>query len=54
MTGFRFTREAINQHVETIGIDVRPPIEVKADRLKIQDFYNRVSDGYPKLFESLV
>jgi hypothetical protein len=45
---------ALDHHVETIGIDVRPPIEIRTERLKIQDFYNRVSEDFPKLFESLV
>lgn len=54
MPRFEFTLMSLEQHVETIGVDVRPPIDIGGERLEIQDFYNRVSDVFPRLFESLV
>ncbi len=54
MPQFEFSLMALDEHVENIGVDVRPPIDIRADRLKIQDYYNQVSDALPHLFESLV
>jgi hypothetical protein len=54
MQAFEFDATRVDQHIESIGVDMRPPIDVKADRAKVQEFYNRVSERYPKLFESLV
>lgn len=54
MGGFEFSWMGLNQHVETIGIGVRPPIDIRAERVEIQELYNRLSEEFPKLFESLV
>lgn len=54
MARFEFTFMSLDHHVETIGVDVRPPIDIRGERVEIQEFYNRVSEDFPKLFESLV
>jgi len=53
MTEFEFTPARIDQHTIGIGVDVRPPIELALDRLRIQEFYNQVSEQFPKLFADL-
>lgn len=53
MADFQFSDGSIDHFVEKIGIDVRPAFEVTADRIRIQDFYNRVSTAFPHLFETL-
>ena len=49
MTGQRFTKVRIYEHIEKLGFDVRPVIEVK-----LWTFGQRLIDRYPVLFESLV
>ena len=54
MTDFNFNFEELDHHIEKIGVDVRPQIDIKADALHIQDFYRAVSEKFPQLFEILV
>lgn len=53
MAQFEFTRTRIDQYTIGIGVDVRPPIELALDALRIQEFYNQVSEQFPKLFADL-
>ena len=53
MAQFEFTRARIDQHTIGIGVDVRPPIELALDTLRIQEFYNQVSEQFPNLFADL-
>ncbi len=53
MPGFEFTPTRIDQETIGIGADVRPPIEIALDALRIQEFYNQISDQFPNLFADL-
>jgi len=53
MTEFEFTPARIDKHMIGIGVDVRPPIELSLDALRIQEFYNQVSEQFPNLFADL-
>lgn len=53
MPAFEFTPMRIDQQTIRIGVDVRPPIELALDTLRIQEFYNQVSKQFPKLFAEL-
>lgn len=50
---YEFTEQKIDQHVEAVHVRVQPPIDAKADRIHLQEFYNRVSERQPRLFDSL-
>jgi len=51
---FEFSHTKIDDHVEKIGVDIRPAIEIKLDREKLYRFGLELIDAYPHLFESLV
>ena len=51
---FSFGPNHIDDHMEKVGVDVRPVIECKMERTKLFEFGNRLVDQYPGLFESLV
>lgn len=51
---FIFSPSHIDHHTESVGIDIRPVIECKIERVKLFDFGNKIVDKYPNLFESLV
>ena len=53
MAQFEFTPARIDQHTIGIGVDVRPPIELALDALRIQQFYNDISERFPNLFADL-
>ncbi len=53
MADFEFDKKRIEQDTIGIGVDVRPPIELSLDVLRIQEFYNQVSDQFPNLFADL-
>ncbi len=53
MEQFEFDKNHIEHHTIRIGVDVRPPIELALDTLRIQEFYNQVSDQFPNLFADL-
>lgn len=53
MADFEFDKKRIDQETIGIGVDVRPPIELALDALRIQEFYNQVSDQFPNLFADL-
>lgn len=48
-----FRKTAIEHHEESIGVDMRPPIDLKLDRQRVQQFYNLVSEKHGSIFESL-
>jgi len=51
---FEFSHTKIDDHVEKVGVDIRPAIEIKLDREKLYQFGLELIDAYPQLFESLV
>lgn len=53
MSPIEFNKRHIVQHTISIGVDVRPPIELALDALRIQQFYNDVSERFPNLFADL-
>ncbi len=54
MTDFQFSSARIDDHVEKIGIDVRPTIECKLERTHLIEFANDLVENHPNLFESTV
>ncbi len=51
---FKFSQSKIDEHTEKVGVDIRPVIECKLDRVKLFDIGQKLVDKYPNLFESLV
>jgi len=51
---FKFSKNKIDEHTEKVGVDIRPVIECKLDRVKLFDIGQKLVDKYPNLFESLV
>lgn len=51
---FTFSKSKIDEHTEKVGVDIRPVIECKLDRVKLFDMGKQLVDKYPNLFESLV
>jgi len=51
---FEFTPNKVDDHIEKIGVHIRPAIEPKLDRDKLFQFGKNLADKFPKLFESLV
>jgi len=51
---FKFTKTRIEEHTIKVGVDIRPVIECKLDRVKLFDVGQKLVDKYPNLFESLV
>ena len=51
---FKFSDRNIDEHTEKVGVDIRPVIECKLDRVKLFDIGQKLVDKYPNLFESLV
>ena len=51
---FKFSKSRIDEHTEKVGVDIRPVIECKLDRVKLFDIGQKLVDRYPNLFESLV
>ncbi|MHC4258830.1 MAG: hypothetical protein ACYSTF_00230 [Planctomycetota bacterium] len=54
MQDFEFKPVHIEDHVEKIGLDVRPIIECKLEKTKLFDFANKLVEQRPDIFESLV
>ncbi len=50
---YEFTQTKIDSHIETFGIGPAAPIAPKDDRIHLQEFYNRASERFPELFETL-
>jgi len=51
---FEFSKNKIDDHTQKVGVDIRPVIECKLDRVKLFDIGQQLVDKYPNLFESLV
>jgi len=54
MENYKISISNIEDHIEKIGIDVRPVIELKMEKDHLYNFYTRLIEVYPNLFESLV
>jgi hypothetical protein len=54
MTGYVFKKSRIERHVEEIGVDVRPVIEVRAERTKLSSYGMWLTDKWPSLYENIV
>lgn len=52
MTAFKFSDARAEDHVEKIGFDVRPVIEIRMERQRLFTFGESLIDKYPQLFES--
>jgi len=50
---FRFTYEALDVHEEKFGLCLQTPIDAMADRVHLQELYNRASEDWPVLFDEL-
>jgi len=51
---FQFTKSKVDDHTVRVGVDVRPVIEPKLDRVKLHEVGNKLVEEYPNLYESLV
>jgi hypothetical protein len=51
---FKFSSSKIDDHIEKVGVDIRPVIECKLEQTKLFDFGRKLVDKHPNLFESLV
>ena len=54
MPGYQFHKSRIEGHVEEIGVDVRPVIEVRAERTKLSDYGMWLTNQWPALYENIV
>lgn len=54
MARFTFSTAGIDHWVEQVGIDVRPVVEVRADRVKLEEFATWLTEQWPGLYESVV
>lgn len=54
MALFEFRQNLIDDHVERIGIDVRPALDPVTDRVKLHDFAMWLTDTWPALYEKIV
>lgn len=51
---YTFSKNKIDEHTIKVGVDIRPVIECKLDRVKLFDVGQKLVDKYPNQFESLV
>jgi hypothetical protein len=51
---YLFDKEHIFQHVVKYGVDIRPPIVLKQDKTKLQEYCNRLIEQFPQAFETLL
>lgn len=49
----KFTRARIDHHIEKMGFDVRPPIEIGIEKQRVMSFFDDVVKDHPQLFETL-
>jgi hypothetical protein len=54
MAQYLLTKSKIEDHIEKIGVDVRPVIEHKLEDPHLYQFYQDLVEKYPNLFESLL
>ncbi len=51
---YLFDKENISQHVVKYGVDVRPAIDIKDDKTKLQDYCNWLIEQFPQVFETII
>src|SRR3972149_6920051 len=51
---YQFDKENISQHVVKYGVDVRPAIDIKDDKTKLQDYCNWLIEQFPQAFETII
>jgi len=54
MARFKFSKAAVDHWIEQVGIDVRPVVEVRADRVKLEEFATWLTEKWPGLYENVV
>lgn len=54
MVNFIFEKTKIAQHILSYGVDVRPALALKADKTKLTDYCNWLTDEFPEVFETLL
>lgn len=54
VTQFKFSQARIDEHIVSVGVDVRPVIDVRAERQKLADFGRWLTDEWPSLYENVV
>jgi hypothetical protein len=54
MSKYEFKMTAIDNHIEKVGLDVRPTVEVRTDRVKLFDYANWLVEKWPAIFENIV
>lgn len=54
MEDFEFKPTQIDDHIEKIGITVKPPIQHNIEQQKLHDFGIKLTQQWPQLFENLV
>jgi len=54
MENFIFIANDISQHIVRYGANIRPPIQPKQEREKLQDYCNWLIERFPKVFETLL
>lgn len=54
MGRFKFSKAAVDHWIEQVGIDVRPVVEVRADRVKLEEFATWLTEQWPGLYENVV
>jgi len=53
MSDFQFTRSTLDHHEESIGVDMRPPIDLTLDRQAVQQFYNLATERFGGVFQNV-
>ncbi|UCG58376.1 MAG: hypothetical protein JSU70_02495 [Phycisphaerales bacterium] len=51
---YQFDTELISQHIIKYGVDIRPPIGLKQENAKLQDYCNWLIAQFPEVFETLL
>lgn len=54
MTQFTFDKEKISQHIVKYGVDIRPTVEIKADKAKLTPYCERLTEQFPHIFETVL
>ncbi len=54
MENFIFNENDISQHIVRYGANIRPPIQPKQEREKLQDYCNWLIERFPEAYETLL
>jgi len=54
MENFIFNKNDVSQHIVRYGVDIRPPIQPRQEREKLQDYCNWLIERFPQAFETLL